>query len=90
MRAIIYAGHSSDLQREASIEDQVRVYRRRIEAEGWSLQDVYEDHGGGGASHRRPGYQAPLQDARRQQFDVVVAESLDGPSARSGTRGGSL
>ena len=38
MRAVIYARYSSDLQRDASIEDQVRVCRRRIEAEGWSLR----------------------------------------------------
>ena len=77
MRAVIYARYSSDLQRDASIEDQVRVCRRRIDAEGWSLQRVYSDHGASGASHLRAGYQALLQDARKQQFDVVVAESLD-------------
>src|SRR5208337_3286620 len=77
MRAVIYARYSSDLQRDASIEDQVRVCRRRIDAEGWSLQRVYSDHGASGASHLRAGYQALLQDARSQKFDVVVAESLD-------------
>lgn len=77
MRAVIYARYSSDLQRDSSIEDQVRVCRRRIDAEGWSLQRVYSDHGVSGASHLRVGYQALLHDATKQQFDVVVAESLD-------------
>jgi site-specific DNA recombinase len=77
MRAVIYARYSSDLQRDASIEDQVRVCRRRIEAEGWSFQRVYADHGLSGASHLRAGYQALLQGARQREFDVVVAESLD-------------
>ena len=77
MRAVIYARYSSDLQRDASIEDQVRVCRRRIDAEGWTLGRVYADHGASGASHLRAGYQALLQDARRHEFDVVVAESLD-------------
>jgi len=77
MRAVIYARYSSDLQRDASIEDQVRVCRRRVDAEGWSLQRVYSDHGASGASHLRAGYQALLHDARSQKFDVVVAESLD-------------
>ena len=77
MRAVIYARYSSDLQRDASIEDQVRVCRRRIEAEGWSLVRVYSDHGASGVSRLRAGYQGLFQDARRQQFDVVVAESLD-------------
>src|SRR5215472_2293761 len=77
MRAVIYARYSSDLQRDASIEDQVRVCRRRIDAEGWTPGRVYSDHGASGASHLRAGYQALLQDARSQKFDVVVAESLD-------------
>ncbi len=77
MRAVIYARYSSDLQRDASIEDQVRVCRRRIDAEGWPIGRVYADHGASGASHLRAGYQALLQDARKQKFDVVVAESLD-------------
>ncbi|HVS08810.1 MAG TPA: recombinase family protein [Planctomycetota bacterium] len=77
MRAAIYARYSSDLQREASIEDQVRVCRRRIEREGWSRAQVYSDHASSGASHLRPGYQKLLEDARDGRFDVVVAESLD-------------
>ncbi len=31
MRAVIYARYASDLQREASIEDQLEVCRRYIE-----------------------------------------------------------
>jgi site-specific DNA recombinase len=77
MRAVIYARYSSDLQRDASIEDQVRVCRRRIDAEGWSLGRVYSDHGASGASHLRARYQSLLADARKRMFDVVVAESLD-------------
>src|SRR5271166_4962467 len=78
MRAVIYARYSSELQRDASIEDQVRrVCRRRIDAQGWSLERVYSDHGASGASHLRAGYQALLQDARERKFDAVVAESLD-------------
>ena len=77
MRAVIYARYSSELQRDASIEDQVRVCRRRIDLEGWSVGRVYSDHGASGASHLRAGYQALLQDARERKFDAVVAESLD-------------
>jgi site-specific DNA recombinase len=35
MRAVIYARYSSELQREASIEDQVRICRRLIGDRGW-------------------------------------------------------
>ncbi len=77
MRAAIYARYSSDNQREASIEDQIRVCRERIEREGWSLVEVYADAAVSGATTLRPGYQKMLEDARNGGFDVVVAEALD-------------
>src|SRR6266404_3838329 len=77
MRAVIYARYSSDLQREASIEDQVRICRQRIDREGWTLVTTYSDAATSGASRLRPGYQKLLEDARAGAFDVVVAEALD-------------
>ncbi|MBK5927294.1 recombinase family protein [Rhodobaculum claviforme] len=76
-RVAIYARYSTELQREASIEDQLRVCRRRIEAEGWQEVRVHSDKGISGATHLRPGYQALLEDARTGRIDVVLAESLD-------------
>jgi DNA invertase Pin-like site-specific DNA recombinase len=77
MRAAIYARYSSDLQRDASIEDQVRLCKRHIETEAWSLVGTYSDHAISGAIRMRPGYQKLLEDARAGAFDVVVAEALD-------------
>jgi site-specific DNA recombinase len=77
MRAAIYARYSSDLQREASIEDQVRICRQHIDREGWTLVTTYSDAATSGASRLRPGYQKLLEDARAGAFDVVVAEALD-------------
>jgi site-specific DNA recombinase len=76
-RAVIYARYSTEHQREASIEDQVRICTARIEAEGWTLVETYTDYAQSGASHLRPGYQKLLADARGGCFDVVVAEALD-------------
>jgi site-specific DNA recombinase len=67
MRAAIYARYSSDLQRDASIEDQVRLCRERIESEGWRLISTYTDRGISGASRFRPGYQQLLEDARARR-----------------------
>jgi DNA invertase Pin-like site-specific DNA recombinase len=77
MRAVIYARYSTDLQREASIDDQVRVCRQRIKREGWKLGATYSDAARSGASRLRPGYQKLLEDARAGAFEVVVAEALD-------------
>jgi site-specific DNA recombinase len=77
MRAIVYSRYSSDLQREASIEDQARACKDRIEKEGWALIATYTDHAISGSVRLRPGYQKLLEDARSGLFDVVVAEALD-------------
>ena len=77
MRAAIYARYSSDNQRDASIEDQVRLCRERVEREGWGLVQTYADRRLTGSTMLRPGIQALLEDAMAGRFDVVVAEALD-------------
>src|SRR5262245_66402787 len=77
MRAAIYARYSSDLQRDASIEDQIRLCRELIAREGWQLVATYTDRAQSGASQLRPGYQKLLEDVRRGLVDIVVAEALD-------------
>jgi site-specific DNA recombinase len=77
MRAVIYARYSSDLQRDASIEDQLRLCKAKIGSEGWMLSATYMDRAQSGASRLRPGYQCLLEDARKGQFDILVAEALD-------------
>ena len=76
-RVAIYARYSSDSQREASIEDQVRICRARIEREGWTLADIYSDAAISGATTLRPGYQKLMENARNGAFDMVIAEALD-------------
>src|SRR5918996_6023344 len=77
VRAGAYARYSSDNQRDASIDDQVRICRAEIERHGWELVQVYADAALSGASTFRPGYQKLLLDASTGAIDVVVAESLD-------------
>ncbi|MFZ3585484.1 recombinase family protein, partial [Loktanella sp. DJP18] len=77
MRAAIYARYSTDMQSDASIEDQHRLCLRLIASHGWSEAETYADRGISGASHLRPAYQRLLQDARENRLDVVVAEGLD-------------
>jgi site-specific DNA recombinase len=76
-KAAIYARYSSDKQREASIEDQVRLCEERAAREGWKIVQHYTDHGISGASLLRPGIQALMRDAQDRRFDVVLTESLD-------------
>ncbi len=77
-RVAIYARYSSDMQSEASIEDQVRLCELRAKASGHVILETYADHGISGASTLlRPGVQRLVQDALTGKFDVVYAEALD-------------
>lgn len=77
MIATIYARYSSDLQRDASIEGQIRLCTERAEREGWTLGSSYTDHAVSGASLVRPGIQSLLQDAAAGRSNVVIAEAID-------------
>ena len=78
MRAVIYARYSTDLQRSASIDDQVRLCRERIEHEHGAVVAVYADYAiSGGSLRNRPRMQALLAEAKSGRFDCVIAEALD-------------
>ena len=77
-RVALYARYSSDNQREASIDDQLRICREQAKREKWKVVGTYKDAGISGASMiLRPGIQMLLQDAQAGQFDMVLAEALD-------------
>jgi DNA invertase Pin-like site-specific DNA recombinase len=74
----IYARYTSELQSAASIEDQIRLCRERLEQENGTVVDVYVDYAISGSSIRnRPSMQALLDQAKRGKFDHVIAEALD-------------
>ena len=75
-RVALYARYSSDLQRDASIEDQLRICREYATRQNWTVVDSYSDRAISGAS-MRPGLQDLLADAARGRFDFILAEGLD-------------
>ena len=77
MKVAIYARYSSDNQRDASIEDQIRLCRLHAEKQGWHVVEQYTDHAISGASLLRPGIQALISDATRGRFDVILSEAMD-------------
>ena len=76
-RVAIYARYSSDMQSDASIEDQIRLCEERARSAGGNIIQCYTDHATSGASLMRPGIQMLMQDAACGRFDVVYAEALD-------------
>jgi site-specific DNA recombinase len=76
-RVALYARYSSDNQRDASIEDQLRQCRERAVREGWTIVETYSDRAISGASLIRSGIQSLLADAQAGRFDMVLSEALD-------------
>jgi site-specific DNA recombinase len=76
IRSALYARHSTDKQREASIEDQARNCRRIVEREGWQLGKTYWDQAVSGSHADRTGYQSMLVDARAGEFDVLLVDDI--------------
>src|SRR5207245_10764381 len=77
MKVAIYARYASDNQRDASIADQFRVCREFAQRQGWQIEREYSDHAVSGATPLRPGFQALMREALRNEFDIVLAQALD-------------
>jgi site-specific DNA recombinase len=76
-RVAVYARFSSQMQSEASIDDQLRICRERATNEGWTVTDVFSDKAFSGATMQRPGVQRLMDEARRGAFDIIITEALD-------------
>src|SRR5688572_20337850 len=79
MRTAAYARFSRDLQRDTSLEDQIRVCREYAGRQGWTWQDdhIYTDAAISGSSlDGRAGLQAALKAARSDPhpFDVLLVD----------------
>lgn len=77
IRCASYARYSSDNQRDASIEDQLRLCREHAEKQCWHAVEGYANHATSGANLLRPGVQVLLADALAGKFTIILAESLD-------------
>jgi site-specific DNA recombinase len=76
-RAALYARFSSDLQSDASIDDQLRLCRLRADREGWRVVGDFSDKASSRALRNRQGVDALLAEVERGRVDIVLTESLD-------------
>ncbi|MFT8953612.1 MAG: recombinase family protein [Gluconobacter sp.] len=77
MKVALYARYSSDNQRDASIEDQLRACRGYADTQGWTIVDSYSDRAISGASLIRPGIQELIADANSGRFQILLTEAMD-------------
>lgn len=76
-RVAIYARFSSQLQKDSSIEDQVRICTERAAREGWQVTEVFSDYAISGAVRDRPGLNALIDHVAAGKADMVLAEAID-------------
>ena len=77
MTAVIYARYSSDSQREASIEGQLRDCKAYAEKNGITVVGTYIDRAYSAKTDDRPDFQRMIKDSTKKIFDVVLVWKLD-------------
>lgn len=77
MNAAIYARYSSNSQREASIEEQIKICSEYAEKNHYSIVEVYKDSALTGKTDNRPALQRLLSDCSKKIFEVVIVYSID-------------
>jgi len=87
MRTVIYARYSSDAQREASLDDQVRNCAQYCTRAGWAAPVVFSDAAMSGTHAERPGYRALIEAVERGQFDVLLVDDMSRLSRDSNESG---
>lgn len=75
--AALYSRYSSDLQKQTSIEDQIRLGTRCADQNGWQIVMPYSDYAISGATRDREALQMLLQHASERRFEIVITEGLD-------------
>src|SRR5574344_368892 len=77
MKAVIYARYSSDSQREASIEGQLRECLEYAEKNGITVIANYIDRALTATSDNRPDFQRMIKDSYKHCFDMIIVWKLD-------------
>ena len=77
-RAVIYARFSSDMQREESIDAQIRACKEHCKRNGYVVTNIYVDEAKSGRSTlKREAYNQMMVDAMDNKFDIVVFHKID-------------
>jgi len=76
MKAAIYSRFSTEKQRDASIDDQIRECERVARAAGLEVVARFQDKSMSGGTASRPGYQSMLTAARNRDFTIIIAEDI--------------
>ncbi len=76
-KAVIYARYSSDNQRDASIDQQVKACEIYAAEQNLEVLRVYDDRALTGKTDKRPGFLRMIRDSAKQDFTYVIVYALD-------------
>lgn len=75
--AVIYARYSSDNQRDASIDQQVKACEKYAQEQRMEIVRIYADRALTGKTDKRPDFLRMIRDSSRRDFQFVIVYSLD-------------
>ena len=75
--AVIYARFSSDMQREESIEAQIRACREYAARNRLEIIEEYIDRAKSATSDQRPEFQRMIREAANGGFSTIIVHKLD-------------
>ena len=77
MKAVIYARYSSHSQKDASIEQQLRVCRQYAREHDIQIVGEYCDHAISGTSDKRPEFMRMIKDSDKRRWEQVLVYKID-------------
>lgn len=77
VKGVLYARFSSDMQREESIEAQVRAIRQFADANNIIIVGEYFDRAKSGTGTDREQFQKMIRDSAKKNFDIVLVHKVD-------------
>jgi len=77
VRGVIYARFSSEMQRDESIDAQIRAIEEYAKRNNIVVVGNYIDKAKSATTDNRPEFQQMIADAANNQFDVVLVHKLD-------------
>jgi len=76
-KAVIYTRYSSDVQKETSIDDQIRDCKKFAEDKGYQIVYIYRDEAVTGKNDERKEFQRMLSDSAKELFNTIIVWKLD-------------
>jgi len=76
-KAVIYARYSSDSQRDASIDQQVKACQLYAAEKGLTVINIYSDRALTGKTDKRPSFLQMIKDSAKGKFQFVIVYSTD-------------